>query len=117
MSTKIEGNVIRHTRGDTLRLKVEILKDEAKYNPRDGDIVRFALKHKDLTEDKTEFEDKDPLILKVIPNDSMVLELAPDDTKPLGFGQYAYDIQITFADGTVDTFITKEKFYLTEEVE
>lgn len=105
------------TRGDTLRVKVSIEKDGESYTPVGGDVVRFALKHATLNADKSDFSDKYPLINKVIPNDTMVLELEPSDTKSLGFGLYKYDIQITFEDGTVDTFITDAQFKLTKEVE
>ena len=66
---------------------------------------------------KTDYKDIEPLILKEIPNDTLILELEPNDTKPLAFGTYVYDIQITFEDGTVDTFITEAMFKLTPEVE
>lgn len=118
MSTAVKkNNTIVHTRGDTLRLKVEIEKDGEAYTPQSGDEIRFALKHQTMNSDDSEYTDPEPLIEKVIPSDTQVLELDPADTKPLGFGDYAYDIQITFEDGTVDTFITASLFQLTEEVE
>ena len=40
-----------------------------------------------------------------------------EDTKNLDFGTYVYDLQITFADGTVDTFISKSILKLEEEVD
>jgi uncharacterized membrane protein YkoI len=46
----------------------------------------------------------------------MILELEPSDTKILDFGSYVYDIEITFKDGTVDTFITEANFKITPEV-
>lgn len=117
MSHIIDGNKIKLTRGDTLRLKVDVQIDGEPYVPVTGDSVRFALKHPALNAAKTEYLDTTPLIKKDIPIDTMVLELKPEDTKSLGFGKYVYDVQITFADGTVDTFITKETFILTEEVD
>lgn len=116
MSAIIDNNVIKLTRGDTLRAQLRIMQGELEYRPQEGDVVRFALKHPELTKDGEEFIDKDPLINKVIPNDTLILELEPEDTKDLGFGSYVYDIELTYADGTVDTFITKAKFKLTEEV-
>ena len=109
-------NEITLTRGDTFRVKVSITKDGEEYVPEEGDIIRFALKSPRLNAEGTEYAETDPLILKVIPNDTMLLELEPEDSKPLGFGNYVYDVEITFSDGTVDTFITKKKFKLTEEV-
>lgn len=117
MSSKISGTSITLTRGDTLKVLINIFKDDQPYTPVVGDVVRFALKHNVMNSKQTEYKDAQPLILKEIPIDTMILQLEPEDTKPLGFGIYVYDIQITFVDGTVDTFITEAPFKLTPEVE
>ena len=104
------------TRGDTLRLHVDIVVDNASYTPTGEDVVRFALKHSLLNAMQTEYADKKPLISKIIPNSTQTLQLDPADTKDLGFGRYDYDIQITFANGTVSTFIS-DTLTLTKEVE
>ena len=104
----IKHNRITLTRGDTLIAAISMTKDGESYTPVDGDVVRFAMKEK--------YSDAEVLITKTIPNDTLVLRLEPADTKPLAFGSYVYDIQITFADGTVDTFITGT-LTLTEEVD
>ncbi len=117
MACSVEGTKITLTRGDTLKLQVRIMSNGEEYTPKNGDIVRFAVKSPGLTSDKSEYVDTKPKILKEIPINTMVLQLDPQDTKRLGFGTYVYDIQITFADGTVDTFITNGVFRLTEEVE
>lgn len=123
MTTKIKkGRAVKHTRGDTLRTKVRLFLDEEQteeYFPVDGDTLRFALKHPKLKKDEQgydEYDDPEPLILKTIPIDTCILHLEPSDTKDLGFGEYEYDIEITYADGTVDTFITAAPFELTKEV-
>ena len=113
---EIEGNKITMTRGDTLRVKVGMTVDGEEYVPTANDVMRFALKHDTLNFAKTQFTDDEPLIIKTIPNATQILELEPDDTKPLGFGKYAYDVQITFADGTVNTFIS-DTLKLTREVD
>lgn len=116
MSSSLSGNAITLTRGDSLLLKVNITQDGEPYTPGSGDKVRFAVKHRTLKEDKSDYTDETPLILKDIPTDTMLLQLDPEDTKDLAFGKYVYDIEITFPDGYVDTFITRESFKLTEEV-
>ena len=122
MSTEIINNEIIHTRGDTLRSRVDIFYDKEKtqpYVPEDGDIVRFALKRPKLVRDEKgykEYEDEQPLILKDIPTDTLILHLEPADTKSLGFGKYEYDVEITHSDGTVDTFIKAAPMTLTKEV-
>lgn len=116
MSSSIKGREIQLTRGDTLQVLVTIIKDGEEYSPQEGDSVRFALKHEKLNSKRTDYTDDDPLIIKDIPIDTMILELKPEDTKELDFGTYVYDIEITFDDGVVDTFIPATRFKLTEEV-
>lgn len=111
MSVKVNGTTITATRGDTVKVQIEMIDSEGNvYVPQPGDIVRFAMKEN--------YDDAEPLILKVIPNDSLILRLDPDDTKSLSQpSSYVYDIQITYENGEVDTFIDKAKFKLTEEVD
>ena len=106
---EINGNYIRMTRGDTLRVEITMFDSEGHtYTPNESDVIRFAM--------KKNYRDATPLILKVIPNDTLILELEPSDTKPLSFGTYVYDIEITYADGAVDTFIANANLVLAEEV-
>jgi hypothetical protein len=110
MSFKVQGNTIFLTRGDTFKAHLSINNpDGSVYTPVEGDTVRFALKEN--------IEDQECLILKNIPIDTMLLVLEPQDTKPLDFGSYIYDIQLTKANGEVDTFITASKLKLTAEVD
>lgn len=64
---------------------------------------------------KSSYDSSKVLIDKQIPIDTQVLHLQPSDTKRFPFGKYVYDIQITFANGDVDTFI-KGEMELTPEV-
>lgn len=110
-------NKITMTRGDTYIAEVGIttLAGEP-YTPQEGDTIRFAVKHPNMDIYRTEYTDATPLILKDIPISTMILKLEPEDTKPLGFGEYVYDIEITFANGDVDTFIKEATLELTPEV-
>ena len=106
---KIDGTTIRLTRGDTLRVSIALKDYEGNdYTPLQGDVIRFALKKR--------YEDQRPLIHKIIDNETLMLVLEPNDTKDLPFGDYVYDIEITFNDGTVDTFISEALFTLAKEV-
>lgn len=107
---RITNTSITLTRGDTFKADL-LLTDStgALYVPSEGDEIRFAMKE--------DFCDSLPAIVKVIPNDTLLLWLEPEDTKHLPVGKYVYDIQITFADGDVDTFINRASFTLTEEVD
>lgn len=102
-------NKISLTRGDTFKAKLSITdQNEQPYDPQEGDKIRFAM--------KKDYSDSEPLLLIDIPIDTMVLEIAPEDTKPFSFGKYIYDIEITKANGDVDTFIANARIDLTEEV-
>ena len=116
MSYEISGTTIRLTRGDSFYCTVGMSRAGEPYLPQEGDKIRFALKRDRLTPGNAEYVDKRPLILKTIPNDTLILHIAPEDTKGLDFGQYAYDIEITFANGDVDTFIKAAPFILEREV-
>ena len=113
----IEGTTITMTRGDTLAVQVGITRGGEPYTPQEGDSVRFALKSSKMNAKRTEYADAEPLLVVDIPTDTLLLQLAPEDTKPLGFGSYVYDIQLTYADGAVDTFITEATLTLTPEVD
>lgn len=103
-------NRISLTRGDTFKAKVSITDSKgAAYVPNEGDKIRFAM--------KKDYDDKEPLLLINIPIDTMILVITPEDTKSLEFGKYVYDVELTKANGDVDTFITKARIDLTEEVE
>lgn len=108
---KISGTTITMTRGDSLVVFLDLENsDGTTYEPDDGDYIRFAMKQS--------FDDSvPPILVKEIPTDTMKLILDPADTKQLTYGQYRYDIQITTADGLVDTFIDRAVLIITEEVD
>lgn len=110
MSYNITGTTITLTRGDTFEALVSATtKDGLQYIPEEGDVIRFAMKEN--------YADQRPLLVKDIPVSTMMLVLQPEDTKDLNFGKYVYDIQLTRANGKVDTFITKAVLKLSEEVD
>lgn len=100
---------ISMTRGDSLACELSVTRNGEPYTPVDGDVIRFAM--------KKHVNDENVLIEKIIPNDTLQLIINPEDTKNLPFGEYRYDVQITFADGFVSTFITDSPFELTSEVD
>ena len=107
----IEGTKITLTRGDTLSVKLTLNDSEGNpYQPTEGDVIRFAM--------KKHYNDEECILVKNIPTDTMILRIDSDDTKALPQpSEYVYDVQLTFADGTVCTFINKAKLKITEEVE
>ena len=114
---KISKNRIFMTRGDTLIAKVSVTTSNGEeYTPMPGDSIRFALKHPNFNSSGSDYEDTTPIFIKQIPIDTLELKIDPTDTKSLGFGNYVYDIELTYANGDVDTFITSTDFILTPEV-
>ena len=114
---KVDGNAIYLTRGDTGRFEIRMENgDGSEYVPVPGDKLRFAMKRALMNAAKTEFLEARPVLLVDIPIDTRILEIQPVDTKKLGFGEYRYDIELSMADGTVDTFIADASFILTPEV-
>lgn len=110
MSCSFSGTTITMTRGDTLVAFVSITQPNGcPYTPVDGDKVRFAM--------KANYTDPKPLLVIDIPIDTMQLVIKPEDTADLNFGKYVYDVQLTKANGVVDTFITKAIIRIAEEVD
>ena len=105
---KVEGTNITLTRGDTLNVQITMKQGSRDYEPQNGDVIRFAMKKK--------YTDPEPLITKIIPNGTLRLHLDPADTKELDFGRYVYDIELTKANGDVDTFICESVFEIAKEV-
>ena len=109
MASYIDGTEITLTRGDTFKTVITINNHDSEvYQPQEGDVVRFAMKKK--------YKDEKPLLVKILDNEDLLLELTPEDTKSLNFGDYVYDIEITLSNGEVYTFIDKATLILTEEV-
>lgn len=110
MTAKIDGTTIQLTRGDTLKIHLDLFnEDETEYSPIEGDAIRFAM--------KKSYQDSNVVLRKDIPISTMDLVFEPEDTKDLPQpSSYVYDIQLTHANGDVDTFITKAKFKITEEI-
>ena len=107
--TVIDGTTISLTRGDTLKVKLNLKNSVGEpYVPDEGDTFRFGV--------KKSYKDENLLITKVIPSNTLVLHLEPSDTKKLSFGNYFWDCQIEKANGDVFTFISKAVLKITEEV-
>ena len=115
---EIIGTTIRLTKGDTFVRTISLrrLADNEEYTPVEGDVIHFALKRNVLNVSMTGYIGDEPLIVKEIPIDTMVLRINAEDTKSLAVGDYVYDIEVTFADGDVDTPINCGIFTLLPEV-
>ena len=104
---EVKGSNIILTRGDTFIATVSMTRGGNTYTPVAGDSIRFAM--------KKNYSDAQPLITKQISYDALTLRIESNDTKTLPVGSYVFDIEITFANGDIDTFISGI-LTLTEEV-
>jgi hypothetical protein len=96
---------ITMTRGDSESLTVTCSVPFA-----NGDTVYFTVR---------EDAESEILLQKVIeefPDGAAVIPIYPEDTEGMDFGNYVYDLQVTWADGTVKTVIDPSSFRLNEEV-
>ena len=75
-----------------------------------GDTVYFTVRE----------SAEDPIVLQKtvteFPDGKAVIGIGHEDTQGLDFGDYVYDIQVTWADGTVKTLVEMSRFRLREEV-
>ena len=107
---KINGNDITLTRGDSMRILLSLNKDGAIFTPSENDIIKFGVSK--VAKGKSGYV---LLISKTIDNATLLISLDPRDTETLDYGTYKYDLQITYENGDIDTFL-EGRFNLTEEV-
>lgn len=110
----IDGNNnIVLTRGDTLTLTVALLHEVEPvppateptiepYVPQEGDVIRFAVSKGYKTDPGYELK-----LSKDIPHDTLTFTCSSTETS-LDYRTYNYDVEITHADGCVDTFISSQ---------
>ena len=103
----IKGTNISMVRGDSESITVRCSQQPF----AEGDTVTMTLRESTdspvtLRKDVTEFDEAG----------EAVIALRPEDTSPLDFGDYVYDIQLTRSDGTVATLVKVSRFTLEEEV-
>lgn len=108
---EILGNAIKLTKGDTLKMTIELTKDGEAYTPVQGDALRFALSKGFVGEFGYKL-----ITTKEISTEDMTVTLTAEETDALPCRTYNYDIQLTHADGSVDTVILST-LTITEEVE
>lgn len=104
-------NNITLTRGDTLTLTVTLLHEVdpvppateptiEPYVPVEGDVIRFAVSKGYKSEPGYELQ-----FAKEIPHDTLTFTASSTETS-LEYRTYNYDVELTHADGCVDTFIS-----------
>lgn len=104
------GYAIRMVKGDTIRYDISILSglDHIPYELFPEDVIHFRM--------KKYVYDKEPLIEKFIPVSDPILEILPEDTSDLMFGEYHYNIELILQSGDVYTFIPDSPFIIIQKV-
>ena len=103
---KIENESIYLTRGDSAGFSIALFDGEQEYQLQEGDFLTFTVRKNVYAPEK--------VIQKVL--DGNQVELLPSDTSGLSFGNYVYDVQLTFANGDINTIIPPSLFQIMEEV-
>lgn len=101
----VSGNMIRHRRGDTGYLDVNLFIGDKPYELREGDTGLFTVKKK---------PDGDMVLQKSMTEDGGFI-LMPEDTEGLKPGAYHYDVEITLSSGEVYT-IAIGRYKLLEDI-
>ena len=110
---RIIGNNIFIVRGDTGLLKINM---SDRYNKPilfgEGDTLFLTVKSSSRTR-SISFQ---KIIQIENETDLVSIDIDPNDTKRLSFGDYVYDIQLTRANGDIHTIVMASKFTVGEEV-
>ena len=103
---KIEYGKIFITRGDSAAFDIQVRQPDKRtiYELSDGDVLTFTVKASD-----TEIE-------YLLQKTGQTIHIDPVDTQKLAYGRYLYDIQLTFADGTINTIIPPTPFIVCNEI-
>lgn len=90
---------IKMTRGDTFVKVLALTKESQAYVVQEGDDILFTMAHgfKGMRGYKV-------VLQKHLPMDTLLWQILPRETQDLPYGTYNYDLQMTYADGTVETF-------------
>lgn len=105
---RMSGKDIYLTRGDSASFNLVIYNGNSIYNLQEGDNVVFTIRQ----EPKKTPSIPTPLLNKVFNNNVVVLN--PKDTNFLQYGQYKYDVQVTFSDGGVNTIVAGSIYLMSE---
>lgn len=108
----LPDGTIRLTRGDTATLYVPIInqssdKPDEEYIMNEKDTIEFSI--------KKSVRDEEPLVHKRVMGTNG-FQILPSDTKPLSFGKYVYDVQLTTSNGEVYTVVEPNVFEVMKEV-
>ena len=103
-------NNITLTRGDTLPISLTLKQGDQTYTPAEGDVIRIACSVNYVGDPCYALK-----FSETIPNDTLSVTIPAATTAELRNGTYHYDVEITHADGSVDTVLSAD-LIITGEV-
>ena len=94
------------TKGDTIKLTLDIKDKLGKtYYMAEGDSIKLAVRKPHATVDTF-----------VVTSNTVDLYISSGITANVKEGEYQYDVQITFANGEINTIVPLHKFVIQKEV-
>lgn len=105
------SNTIEMVRGDSESFKVWIEDVNGVVPLVTGDTVYMTIKKSAELIEK-EFQ----AVVTSFTGGIAEINIAPANTKSMNVGRYVYDVQVSFADGTVKTIVQESPFVLKREV-
>lgn len=102
------------TRGDDAYLDLEVKQQTFPYDNyelQEGDSAILTVRRSR----EQDIEGDNPILIQ-IPLVNGNFHISPKDTESLDFGNYTYDVQLTFANGYVNTIIGPNIFRILPEV-
>ena len=103
MLTVDSNNNITITKGDSLPLTVSLTKNNVPYDPVEGDVLRFACSKGYVGEAGYKL-----ILTENIPTDTLTILISASRMDALFNGLYRYDVELTHADGQVETVISAD---------
>lgn len=101
---KVDNNRITLTRGDTLAVEVELTEaDGAPYEYTEGDKIRFAISEGYDSELNYHLIYEDEFSAE-----TLIFTMPASETKKLRYKTYNYDVELTRANGAVETVISSQ---------
>ena len=101
-------NSMKLIRGDSAEFDIGVYigegEQEQEYTLQEGDVLSFTVKEDTETEEA------------LLQKTGTHVSILPEDTADWNYGEYVYDVELKFANGTTDTIIEPTTFSVLEEV-
>ena len=108
----VSGTSLKMTRGDTGAIRVIVSDAAGEIVPLvDGDMIEMTVRESLISSEKTMYKKVTEFV-----NGEALITIHPEDTANLKFKTYVYDIQLTRANGQVQTIIKPSQFEVSSEV-